>query len=149
MAVLLVAGLSVAGALVHVPGRGRRGPQPGQSGGGGGGAASEQGSFPPIAVVSVRELTQDGNEPNDNVSELPNVIANSPGKYWASDIYKSADFGGSGGFGLVLQLDGATSIAPVGGEHADGRLERRGLHGRFRPRHSRRVGPASFTPNLH
>ncbi len=106
VAVLLVAGLSVAGALVHVPGAAPGARQPGQSGGGGGGAASEQGSFPPIAVASVRELTQDGNEPNDNVSELPNVIADSPGKYWASDIYKSADFGGSGGFGLVLQLDG-------------------------------------------
>jgi serine/threonine-protein kinase len=105
VAALLVAGLTVAGALVHVPGTAPGTSQPG-GGGGGGGAPSDQGSFPPIAVVSVRELTQDGNVPNDNLSELPNVIGNNPSKYWASDIYKSADFGGSGGFGLVLQLDG-------------------------------------------
>jgi hypothetical protein len=103
VAVLLVAGLTVVGALVHVPGAAPGTSQPG----GGGGAPSGQGSFPPLAVVSVRELTQDGNEPNDNLSELPNMIGNNPGKYWSSDIYKSADFGGSGGFGLVLQLDGS------------------------------------------
>jgi len=35
------------------------------------------------------------------------MIGNNPGKYWSSDSYKSADFGGSGGFALVLQLDGS------------------------------------------
>jgi hypothetical protein len=100
----LVAGLTVAGALVHVPGTAVGTSQPG--GGRAGGALSNQASFPPIAVVSVRELTQDGNEPNDNLSELPNVLGNNPGKYWSSDIYNGAHFGGSGGFGLVLQLDG-------------------------------------------
>jgi hypothetical protein len=64
-------------------------------------------------VVSVHELTQAGNEPNDNVSELPNVIGNTTSAYWESDIYKSAEFGGSGGFGLVLQLDGLHVLRQV------------------------------------
>ena len=34
------------------------------------------------------------------------MIGNNPAKYWESDIYKRPEFGGSGGFGLVLQLDG-------------------------------------------
>ncbi len=33
------------------------------------------------------------------------MIGNNPAKYWQSDIYKSAEFGGSGGFGIVLQLN--------------------------------------------
>jgi hypothetical protein len=102
--VLLVAGLSLAAALAHVPG-----PAPGtkqDAGGDGGRASSGSSSTSALTVVSVHELTQDGNEPNDNVSELLNVIGNNPSGYWESDIYKSAEFGGSGGFGLVLQLEG-------------------------------------------
>ncbi len=104
VAVLLVAGLSLAAALAHVPG-----PAPGtkqDAGGDGGRASSGSSSTSALTVVSVHELTQDGNEPNDNVSELLNVIGNNPSGYWESDIYKSAEFGGSGGFGLVLQLEG-------------------------------------------
>jgi hypothetical protein len=101
---LLVAGLGAAAALVYSP---RTAPATSPLGqGGDGGAPPGPGPFSPIAVVSVHELTQDGNEPNDNLNELPNVIGSNPGKYWESDIYKSAEFGGSGGFGLVLQLDG-------------------------------------------
>jgi serine/threonine-protein kinase len=104
VAVLLVAGLTVAAALVHIPGTAPRTSQPGRAGGGG--PQSSSAPFPTLPVVSVRELTQDGNQPNDNLSELPNVIGNNPAKYWESDIYKRPEFGGSGGFGLVLQLDG-------------------------------------------
>ena len=102
VAALLVAGLTLAAVLVHIPGTA---PGTGRLGGGGGGSRSGPG-LPVLSVVSVRELTQDGNEPNDNLGELPNVIGNNPGKYWQSDIYKSAEFGGSGGFGIVLQLNG-------------------------------------------
>ena len=104
VAALLVAGLATAAALVDGPGTG---PGTGGSGNAGGGSRSNSGGLSPIGVVSVRELTQNGIQPNDNVSALPNVIGNDPAKYWESDIYTSADFGGSGGFGLVLQLDGA------------------------------------------
>ena len=104
VAVLLVAGLSLAGALAHFPG-----PAPGtkqDAGGDGGRASSGSSSTSALTVVSVHELTQDGNQPNDNVSELLSVIGNNPSGYWESDIYNSAEFGGSGGFGLVLQLAG-------------------------------------------
>ena len=101
---LLVAGLSLAAALAHVPGTAPGTKQ--DAGGNGGRASSGSSSASALTVVSVHELTQDGNEPNDNVSELPNVIGNNPSAYWESDIYKSAEFGGSGGFGLVLELDG-------------------------------------------
>ncbi len=105
VAVLLVAGLTAAAALVHGPGT-APGMSPPSSGSAGGGSRSNPGGRSAVGIVSVRELTQNGNAPNDNVSELPNVLSNNPAKYWESDIYKSARFGGSGGFGLVLQLDG-------------------------------------------
>ncbi len=100
--VLLLAGLSVAAALVHIPGTAPGTDQ--QGGGDGGRAPSGSSSTTALTVVSIHELTQDGNEPNDNVNELPSVIRNNLGGLWESDIYKSAEFGGSGGFGLVLQL---------------------------------------------
>jgi hypothetical protein len=102
--VLLVAGLSLAAALVHFPGTAPGTNQQGGSGNGRG--SSSSGPTSALTVVSVHELTQDGNEPNDNVAELHNVLANNSASSWESDIYKSAEFGGSGGFGLVLQLDG-------------------------------------------
>jgi hypothetical protein len=107
--VLLVASLAVAAALMHGPGTAPNTSQPGGAGagGGGGGGGAGAGASSAVAVVSVRELTQDGIQPNDNLGELRNVIGNNPAKYWQSDIYKGAEFGGSGGFGLVLQLDGA------------------------------------------
>jgi serine/threonine-protein kinase len=101
VAVLLVAGLTLAGVLVHIPGT-----APGTNRPGGGGSGSGPGTFPALTVVAVSEFTQDGIKPNDNLNELPNVVGNNPGKYWESDIYTSAEFGGSGGFGIVLKLDG-------------------------------------------
>jgi hypothetical protein len=97
---------------MHGPGTAPNTSQPGGAGagaggGGGGGGGAGAGASSAVAVVSVRELTQDGIQPNDNLGELRNVIGNNPAKYWQSDIYKGAEFGGSGGFGLVLQLDGA------------------------------------------
>jgi serine/threonine protein kinase len=111
VAVLLVAGLSFAAALAHVPGTAPGTKQ--DAGGNGGRASSGSSSTSALTVVSVHELTQDGNEPNDNVRELPNVIGNTTSAYWESDIYKSAEFGGSGGFGLVLQLDGLHVLRQV------------------------------------
>jgi hypothetical protein len=104
VAALLVAGIAVTAALMHSPGAAPGTSQPGAGGGSGG--RPDQGSLSPVPVLSVHELTQDGIEPNDNLNELPNVIGNNPAKYWESDIYTSAEFGGSGGFGLVLELDG-------------------------------------------
>jgi hypothetical protein len=102
---LLVAGVAVAAVLMDHPGR-TPGPSHVGSGGAGGGEPGSE-AFPPLAIVSVGELAQDGIKPNDNLSELPNVIGDDTAKYWESDIYKGAEFGGSGGFGLVLQLAGA------------------------------------------
>ena len=94
-----------AATLLYDPGTAPGKSPSGRTGGGlaGPGAGGAEG----IPIVSVHELTQNGNLPNDNLAALPYALGNDPGKYWASDIYKSSDFGGSGGFGLVLQLRGS------------------------------------------
>jgi hypothetical protein len=98
---LLVGGLLVAVVLTYTSGT-----APGTDILGGGGGGGHSGAPTPVQVLSVHELTQDGNLPNDNVGELPNLISSSSSGYWESDIYTGAEFGGSGGFGLVLQLNG-------------------------------------------
>ncbi len=87
--------------------------------------------------------------PNDNLNELPNVIGNNPGKYWQSDIYKSAEFGGSGGFGIVMELNGRhllhqlSVITPMQGWSAEV------FTSRFRRRHPQRMGPCCSAAVLH
>jgi eukaryotic-like serine/threonine-protein kinase len=61
-------------------------------------------SSSPVKVLSVRELTQNGNHPTDNVGELDNLIDGNPTTSWQGDVYDSPNFGGSGGFGLALSL---------------------------------------------
>jgi serine/threonine protein kinase len=101
---LLVAGLLVAGALVST-----RGPSHLTSKGGGPAGSVGTGTAPSamqssLRVIAVHELTQDGNQPNDDVGQLGNLIDGNPATYWESDVYTGPEFGGSGGFGLVLQL---------------------------------------------
>ena len=50
------------------------------------------------------ELTQNGNHPTDNVGQLGNLIDGNRATSWEGDVYASPNFGGSGGFGLVLKL---------------------------------------------
>ena len=57
-----------------------------------------------IRVLSVSELTQDGNVPNDNLNELHNLIDGNPSTSWESAVYNGPNFGGYGGFGLVMKL---------------------------------------------
>jgi hypothetical protein len=55
----------------------------------------------------VHELTQDGNEPDDDLGQLGNLIDGNPSTSWDSDVYQGPQFGRSGGFGLALQLSAA------------------------------------------
>jgi len=110
VASLLVAGLLVAGALVRT-----RGPSHLTSKGdaptgsvGTGGVPSGAGSA--LGVIAVHELTQDGNQPNDDLGRLGNLIDGKASTSWASDVYTGPEFGGSGGFGLVLQLSAAHAL---------------------------------------
>ena len=61
-------------------------------------------SSSPVKVLSVSELTQNGNHPTDNVSQLGSLIDGNSATAWEGDVYQSANFGGSGGFGLALDL---------------------------------------------
>jgi len=107
---LLVVGLLVAGALVST-----RGPsQPGSSGGAStaskGTGAVSAGAHSALQVIGVHELTQDGNQPNDDLGQLRNLIDGNPSTSWESDVYKRPEFGGSGGFGLALRLGAAQAL---------------------------------------
>lgn len=100
---LALAGLLVLAELLSSSG-GRPGAASGTSGGGPGPATAG-----PVRIVAVHELTQNGILPNDNLADLSHVLTgDSP--VWTGDVYKSADFGNSGGFGLVLQLSGAHAL---------------------------------------
>jgi serine/threonine-protein kinase len=107
---LLVAGLVVAGALVstrgpsHLPSKGSA------STGSVGTGAAPNAARSTLRTIAVHELTQDGNQPNDDVSQVGNVIDGKPSTYWESDVYTGPEFGGSGGFGLVLQLSAAHAL---------------------------------------
>ena len=98
---LLVAGLLVAVALWRVNNPPARGPQTTSSSGPNSGHPV---SSPSINVLSVSELTQNGNHPTDNLAELGNLIDGNPATSWEGDVYDSPNFGGSGGFGLALDL---------------------------------------------
>jgi eukaryotic-like serine/threonine-protein kinase len=106
---LLVAGLLVAAALVRADRPPSKAPGgtpttvPGRSA-----ASAVPGST--VQVVGVHELTQDGNLPNDDLGQLGNVIDGKASSFWESDVYKGPEFGGSGGFGLVLELRAARSL---------------------------------------
>lgn len=110
---LLLAGSGVVYDLVHTAGAvrhrsanpGVQQPTPGTSPANAGGAG-------PVKILSVQELTQDGNSPNDNLGTLDDVITGkSPA--WASDQYKGSDFGGYGGFGLVLHLGSTRALSDL------------------------------------
>lgn len=105
VATLLVTGLVVFWALVKDGGKGAAGTNPPGVSQSTGGATSNA----PLSIVSVHELTQNTIRPNDNLSTLPDVITGR-GKVWTSDVYVSAHFGNSGGFGLVLQLSGTHTL---------------------------------------
>ena len=107
VASLLVAGLLVAGALVstrgpsHLPSRGAT------SNSSAGSGVVTSGAHSALRIVAVHELTQDGNQPNDNLTQLGNLTDGNPSTEWESDVYKRPEFGGSGGFGLALPLGAA------------------------------------------
>jgi eukaryotic-like serine/threonine-protein kinase len=61
-------------------------------------------SYSSIKILTVSELTQNGNHPDDNLAQLGNLIDGNPATSWEGDVYDSPNFGGSGGFGLVLKL---------------------------------------------
>jgi hypothetical protein len=63
-----------------------------------------------IKVLSVSELTQNGNHPTDNLGELGNLIDGNPTTFWEGDVYDSPNFGGSGGFGLAMDLGSRHSV---------------------------------------
>jgi Protein kinase domain len=63
-----------------------------------------------VRVLSVSELTQDGNLPNDNLSQLPNLTDGSVATSWESAVYNGPNFGGYGGFGLVMKLGSARTL---------------------------------------
>lgn len=100
---LLVAGLLVAGALVRTPAE----QTSGRSAGSDRGPTAPARSPTALRILNVHELTQDGNQPDDDVGQLGNLIDGNPATYWESDVYKGPEFGRSGGFGLVLQLGAA------------------------------------------
>jgi serine/threonine-protein kinase len=100
---LVVAGCLATLALV-------RGPQPGAPSRNGPGPTSPagiaRGAVHSLRVLSVHEMAEGWNRPDDNLAELDNVIGSNPLAVWESAQYQGPDFGGSGGFGLVLQLGG-------------------------------------------
>ncbi|MGC8626925.1 MAG: protein kinase domain-containing protein [Acidimicrobiales bacterium] len=96
---LVVVGLLVVAALVASSGLGT-GSQPGASDG----QRSVKAPAAPIAVQQVSELTQGGNLPDDHLGELHYLIDGNPKTVWESDVYDGPDFGGWGGFGLVMRL---------------------------------------------
>ena len=64
----------------------------------------------PLRVIAVHELTQNGNQPNDDLGKLGNLIDGKLSTSWESDVYTGPEFGGSGGFGLVLQLSASHAL---------------------------------------
>lgn len=99
VAALVAGGAAVAAALVYQ--NGPTGAHGGPSGGSGPSGASSGHS---LRVVAVREVAVNGNSPDDNLNELPNVISNNPATYWKSLQYLGPRFGNYGGLGLALQL---------------------------------------------
>lgn len=108
VASLMVTGSLVAAALLY-PGqfsyspRHRNGPTTPDGASG----LSSSPTSAHLGILEVKEVVTGGNQPNDNLSELPNLTSANPKTYWQSLIYKYANFGGYGGFGLAVHLDGS------------------------------------------
>ena len=81
MTSVVVGSLVLAGCLA-IWGLLRSGEPPGKPAAGSSGAGATgtlpASSSPLLRIRDVRELTQDGNRPNDNVGELPNVFDKQP-----------------------------------------------------------------------
>jgi serine/threonine protein kinase len=107
---LLVAGLLVAGALVRTSGPSHLPSKGGGPTGSVGTGAAPSGARSPLRVIAVHELTQNGNQPNDDLGKLGNLIDGKLSTSWESDVYTGPEFGGSGGFGLVLQLSASHAL---------------------------------------
>jgi serine/threonine-protein kinase len=107
---LLVAGLLVAGALVRTGGPSHLTSKGGAPTGSVGTGAAPSGANSALRVIAVHELTQDGNQPDDDLGQLGNLIDGKLSTSWKSDVYTGPEFGGSGGFGLVLQLSAAHAL---------------------------------------
>jgi len=107
---LLVAGLLVAGALVRTRGPSRPPSTGAASSGSVGTGVVAGGVQSALQIVAVHEMTQDGNQPNDDLGQLGNLIDGKASTDWESDVYKRPEFGGSGGFGLALQLRTAHAL---------------------------------------
>jgi serine/threonine-protein kinase len=110
----VVVGCLVLAGCLAILGLLRSGAPPGRPAAGSSGSSATgtlpSSSFPLVRVRGVRELTQDGNRPNDNVGELPNIFDGNASTVWESDVYHGPNFGGSGGFGLALQLVGPHTL---------------------------------------
>jgi serine/threonine-protein kinase len=107
---LLVAGLLVAGALVRTSGPSHLTSKGGAATGSVGTGAAPSGAHSALRVIAVHELTQDGNQPDDDLGQLGNLIDGKLSTSWKSDVYTGPEFGGSGGFGLVLQLSAVHAL---------------------------------------
>lgn len=57
-----------------------------------------------VKILSVTELTQRGDLPNDNLALLPNLIDGNLATSWRGAVYDGPNFGGYDGFGLVMNL---------------------------------------------
>ncbi|MGH9106295.1 MAG: serine/threonine-protein kinase [Acidimicrobiales bacterium] len=104
---LVVIGAVVAFTLIRSPSPRR--PAGGQAGHKALTTLPPPNTYHPIRILSVHELAQGGNHPDDNLGELKNLTSNDPATFWESAIYQGPRFGGWGGFGLVLHVasDGA------------------------------------------
>jgi serine/threonine protein kinase len=106
VAALIAGGGVVVAALVYrLPPTGRGPSQPS-----GASRSSVPGGGQRVHVTAVREVAINGNKPNDNVAELPNVVSTDPNAYWQSLQYDGPRFGNYGGLGLALRLDGTHSV---------------------------------------
>jgi eukaryotic-like serine/threonine-protein kinase len=107
VAALVIAGAGAAAALWQA-----NSPQPQRSRTttSAGANITPQVSSSAIKILSVKELTQNGNHPTDNLGELGNLIDGNPTTFWEGDVYDSPNFGGSGGFGLAMDLGSRHSV---------------------------------------
>ena len=108
VASLMVAGSLVAAALLY-PGQFSYSPghRSGSTAPGGAAGSSSSAASAHLGILAVKEVVTGGNQANDNLGELPNLTSANPKTYWQSLIYKYANFGGYGGFGLAVHLDGS------------------------------------------
>jgi serine/threonine protein kinase len=111
----VVAGLVVVGAIAAY---GLLAPPLGRNTKGGAGSANGPGTTASPSVTlgrllkisGVTELTQDGNHPTDNLPELKYTFDGKASTAWQSAVYLGPNFGGFGGFGLVVALKGSHTL---------------------------------------